>query len=80
MIYSINYTMIKSIKIYNKNEMITYEREVIRWEEYLGGIAGMYDLLLLINTFIFGGFIEYLTNLKWITAFYKFKNKSTEQT
>ena len=55
--------------------MITYEREVTKFEEYLGGIAGMYDLLLLFDIFIFGNFINYLTNLKWIKAFYKFENK-----
>jgi len=50
--------------------MLSFEREVIRWEEYLGGIAGMYDLLLLIFSAISGSYIEYLTSLKWITAFY----------
>ena len=64
--------MIFEIYIFNKAKMVSYEREVIRWEEYLGGIAGMFDLLLLIVTFISGSFIEYLTILKWIKAFYSF--------
>ena len=53
--------------------MGVYEREVIRWEEYLGGIAGMYDLFLSILMLFFGNYISYETHIKWIRSFYSYQ-------
>ena len=36
-----------------------HRREVTNWEEYLGGIAGLYELIMVTLTFIFGQYIYF---------------------
>ena len=51
-----------------------HRREVTSWEEYLGDIAGLYELIIVSMSLLFGKMIDYLTKLHWIRAFYLFKS------
>lgn len=48
-------------------------RTVISFADFLGSIAGINNLLMKICVTIFGGYIGYLTKLKWIEVLYRFK-------
>ena len=72
MVYSTDYRLIKAFTIVGSREMISYDREVTRWEDYLRRLVGFYDLYILIVIYISGNFIEYLTTFKWIAAFYTY--------
>jgi hypothetical protein len=51
-----------------------HEREVIQLEEFLGSIAGMYDLIMYFIFFMFGQYIDFIARVKWIKALYVFKD------
>lgn len=52
--------------------MVGHDREVFQLEDYLGAIAGVYDLLMYFIFFIFGSYIDFLARVKWIKARYTF--------
>lgn len=56
----------------NKEVYWSHEREVIQFEEFLGNIAGIYDLLMFFIITLLGGYIEFAANVKWIKKFYRF--------
>ena len=41
-------------------------REVTQIDEFLDSVAGIFDLLMLILGFIFGGYISFKTRICWI--------------
>ena len=43
-----------------------HEREVVQIDGFLDSVAGIFDLLMLILTFLFGGYISFKTRLGWI--------------
>ena len=47
-------------------EYIEHTKAVLTIDDYLGDIAGIYELLIYINLFIFGNYINYLTKISWI--------------
>lgn len=57
-----------------RNDDITFshEREVIQLEDFLGSIAGMYDLIMYFICFFFGSYIDFVARVKWIKLRYKF--------
>ena len=58
-------------------KMMLYKREVLSWEEFLGDIAGLYELIIVTLSLLFGKVITYLTKLHWIRGFYIFKTSHT---
>lgn len=42
-------------------------------EDYLGSIAGVFDLLMYFVFFVFGSYIDFLSRVKWIKANYRFE-------
>lgn len=61
--------------IYRNDDLqMEHEREVIQLEEFLGSIAGMYDLIMYAIFFIFGSYIDFMARVKWVRASYTFKD------
>lgn len=59
--------------IYRNDEIaFTHEREVIQFEEFLGNVAGMYDLLMFFVVCLLGGYIDFVARVKWIKKLYRF--------
>lgn len=56
-----------------------HEREVLLIEDFFGALAGLWDLLLTIFAFIFGGIIQFQAKLKWIRYMYKFNYKDDDK-
>ena len=56
-------------------QTVTHEREVFLFEEFLGSIDGIYELLKKIVAFIFGPYITYQSQMRWIQKLYKFEDK-----
>lgn len=63
----------------NDDTQWEHEREVIQMEEFLGTIAGMYDLLMYGLLFIFGDYINFVARVKWIRANYAFKDCADDE-
>jgi len=55
-----------------------HNREVIQVDEFLGGVAGMYDLLMYLIFFVFGQYISFLSKVKWMKSRYLFEDCSHE--
>lgn len=49
-----------------------HDRDVIQLEDFLGAIAGLYDLLMYAIFFVFGSYIDFVARVKWIKARYRF--------
>ena len=39
-------------------------------DDFLGYIAGLYELLIFISLFIFGGYIDFSSKILWIQSLY----------
>ena len=44
-------------------------------DDFLGNIAGLYELLNCICLFIFGGYIDFSTKIRWIKCLYEIEKK-----
>lgn len=49
-----------------------HDREVNQLEDFLGSIAGVYDLLMYFIFFVFGSYIDFISRVKWIKSRYRF--------
>ena len=58
----------------NDEVSLVHTREVIQLEEYLGSIAGMFDLIMYFILIFFGSYINFMSRVKWIKSLYKFKD------
>jgi len=63
----------------NEETMMEHEREVIQLDEFLGAVAGVYDLMMYAIFFIFGQYISYLSKVKWIKSRYHFQDCTHQQ-
>lgn len=53
--------------LYRNDEIqMLHDREVNQLEDFLGSIAGVYDLLMYFIFFVFGSYIDFLSRVKWI--------------
>lgn len=57
----------------NDENQYIHERVVISIETFLGGIGGLYPLLITIFANVFGGYLKFLSNVRWIKKFNVFK-------
>lgn len=62
----------------NDESMMKHERVVIQFENFLGDIAGVYDLLMLFFMFIFGDYIDFIGKVKWVKRRYRFLDLSLD--
>ena len=63
--------------LYRNDEIQTsHDREVIQLEDFLGMIAGVYDLLMYFIFFVFGSYIDFISRVKWIKLRYRFEHVS----
>lgn len=62
----------------NAENSRVHEREVIQFEDFLGGIAGLFDLIILFVMFFLGDYIDFLSKVRWIKKFYRFKDCNDE--
>lgn len=61
--------------LYRNDELqMEHEREVIQASDFLGNIAGMYDLIMYVIAAIFGKYIDFMAKVKWIKELYTFKD------
>lgn len=58
----------------NDESMLKHERVVIQLEDFIGAMAGVYDLLLSFFGFLFGNYIDFIGRIKWVRKRYKFRN------
>ena len=55
-----------------------HERDVVQIDGFLDSIAGIFDLLMIILTFFFGGYISFKTRLGWIQQLYNTQQNQTQ--
>lgn len=58
----------------NDESYMMHERVVIQFEDFLGSIAGIYDMLILFFMYFFGDYIDFIGRVKWVKRRYRFKN------
>ena len=51
-------------------EKIEHEKENMMIDDFLGNIAGLYELIYTFFLFIFGGFIDFKCKIAWIKCLY----------
>lgn len=77
-----NYVDLKKNRIarmlYRNDEiMMNHEREVIQFEEFLGNVAGIYDLIMFFVVTLLGGYIDFNARVKWVKKFYRFTDANS---
>ena len=50
----------------NQYNMMEHTREVMQLEDFVGRLAGIYDLLMYFFMFFFGSYINVVSKTKWI--------------
>ena len=67
-----NYTgAIANIYVNLAPEMMEHRREVMQIIDYLGFIAGLFDLLMWFVFFFVGSYLAFISRVKWIEDLYK---------
>lgn len=54
-------------------------REVVQIDGFLDSIAGIFDLLMIILGYIFGGYISFKTRLCWVRQLYHKQNDQGQE-
>ena len=49
-----------------------HEREVMQFEDYLGAIAGVYEVLMYFIFIFFGSYIDFMARVRLIKTRYRF--------
>ena len=63
-------TTIATINLRLDVTMVEHTREVVQIDSYLESVAGLWELLYCIFTFLFGGYINFNTQINWIKSLY----------
>ena len=50
-----------------------HSREVKQIEDYLGSLAGLFDLFVAIISFFIGKYCDFMSKLSWVENLYTFK-------
>lgn len=48
-------------------------------EDFLGGIAGFFDLIMYALLYCFGPYINFMSRVKWIKGIYKFDGSNEDK-